>query len=186
MAALKEWAIVCQALADGKQTILLRKGGIMEYREGFTLKHDTFYLFPTYEHQNKDSIKQNYIDKLNQMLQSNTSDNAEYVDISLFAKVDFISEIKDDSVLDALEKYHIWNKHYIDIRKNYNPSKPLSLILLRIYKMANPLRVKNERSWAGCKSWIPLDIKSHEDNFIPVYDDQTFDQTKSEILEAVR
>ena len=42
MAALKEWAIVCKALEEGRQVLLLRKGGIMEYRQGFEVKHEQF------------------------------------------------------------------------------------------------------------------------------------------------
>jgi hypothetical protein len=36
MAALKEWAVVCKALEEGRQILLLRKGGIMEYKQGFS------------------------------------------------------------------------------------------------------------------------------------------------------
>ena len=60
VAALKEWAIVCKAAEDGKQVLLFRKGGIMEYRNGFELKHKNFFLFPTFEHQSLDSIRDEY------------------------------------------------------------------------------------------------------------------------------
>ena len=33
-AALKEWAIVCKALAEGRQILLIRKGGIEEIKGG--------------------------------------------------------------------------------------------------------------------------------------------------------
>ena len=46
--ALKEWAALVAAIGDGKQTILLRKGGI---REGpFKATASSFYLFPTAFH----------------------------------------------------------------------------------------------------------------------------------------
>ena len=48
MQALKEWAVVCRALEEGRQIVLLRKGGILEYRQSFKVKHDRFLLFPTY------------------------------------------------------------------------------------------------------------------------------------------
>src|SRR3990172_12782181 len=50
-AALKEWAVVCRALADGRQTLLIRKGGIEEIKDGFQVTHRDFWLFPTYVHQ---------------------------------------------------------------------------------------------------------------------------------------
>lgn len=47
----KEWALVCEALGNGTQSIILRKGGIAEGRDGFRFKHDEFLLFPTLFHE---------------------------------------------------------------------------------------------------------------------------------------
>ncbi|MFW6125399.1 MAG: DUF1802 family protein, partial [Pirellulales bacterium] len=54
--ALKEWAAVCRALEEGRQTLLLRKGGIHEEGGRFELAHHQFWLFPTYEHQRHDRL----------------------------------------------------------------------------------------------------------------------------------
>lgn len=56
LGALKEWAIVCRALESGNQILLFRKGGIMEFRNGFELKFKNFFLFPTFEHQGKSVV----------------------------------------------------------------------------------------------------------------------------------
>ena len=45
--AFKEWAVVCAALATGQQSLILRKGGIHEGRDGFRVEHREFWLFPT-------------------------------------------------------------------------------------------------------------------------------------------
>src|SRR3982750_2876088 len=47
----KEWALVCEALGRGEQSVLLRKGGIAEGRGGFGFRHDEFFLFPTFFHE---------------------------------------------------------------------------------------------------------------------------------------
>ena len=47
----KEWAVVCDALGRGEQTILLRKGGIAEGRNGFGFHHAEFFLIPTFFHE---------------------------------------------------------------------------------------------------------------------------------------
>ena len=52
--ALKEWAAVCRALEEGRQSVLLRKGGIIEETRDFALVERRFLLFPTYEHQDED------------------------------------------------------------------------------------------------------------------------------------
>ena len=46
----KEWAVVCEAMGRGRQSIILRKGGIAEGREGFSFKYPEFFLFPTWFH----------------------------------------------------------------------------------------------------------------------------------------
>ena len=37
--AFKEWAVVCRALTEGKQALILRKGGIAETGGRFQLEH---------------------------------------------------------------------------------------------------------------------------------------------------
>ena len=50
-AGFKEWAIVCEALGRGEQTVIVRKGGIAEGRDGFSFREREFYLFPTFFHE---------------------------------------------------------------------------------------------------------------------------------------
>src|SRR2546423_10206537 len=47
----KEWSLVCDALGRGRQSVILRKGGIAEGREGFSFRHREFFLFPTFFHE---------------------------------------------------------------------------------------------------------------------------------------
>jgi hypothetical protein len=44
----KEWTLICEALGNGSQSIILRKGGIAEGRAGFRFQHDEFFLFPPF------------------------------------------------------------------------------------------------------------------------------------------
>ena len=173
MIALKEWAIVCKALEDGKQMLLLRKGGIMEYRKGFEVKHNEFLLYPTFEHQSVESIKVEYKEKLKEILEKQNkynNNNRKEIDkdnknfntssnniIKLLAKVEDVIEISDKLILSELRDYHIWSDEYVTMRMNYNPSKPMSILLLRIYKLRKPLIVDINDTWAGCKSWIDIE-----------------------------
>ena len=176
MIALKEWAIVCKALEDGKQMLLLRKGGIMEYRKGFEVKHNEFLLYPTFEHQSVESIKVEYKEKLKEILEEQNkyyyyyNNNRKEIDkdnknfntssnniIKLLAKVEDVIEISDKLILSELRDYHIWSDEYVTMRMNYNPSKPMSILLLRIYKLRKPLIVDINDTWAGCKSWINIE-----------------------------
>ena len=66
--ALKEWAVTVQALAQGRQVLLLRKGGIHEEGKDFRVVHPEFLLYPTYEHQREDLLKPAAQPSLKQLL----------------------------------------------------------------------------------------------------------------------
>ena len=55
LSALKEWALVCKLLLEGRQAIMLRKGGIDE--KGFWVEADEFFLYPTYFHQMAEKVR---------------------------------------------------------------------------------------------------------------------------------
>jgi hypothetical protein len=191
-AALKEWAIICQALEEGRQVLLLRKGGIMEYREGFQVKHNKFFLYPTFEHQSIESIQPKYAQKLAMMLQEETDHSKVF--ITSYARALAVKQVKDGSLLSQLHKYHIWNERYVNVRMNYNPKKPMQVILLRVYKLQNPIEAEVRSEWLGCRSWIHIQSLPSEARFAdtsgsfdeqPVLDDSTFDKIASEIEEIL-
>ena len=55
--AFKEWAGVCAALAEGRQSLIVRKGGIAEGPRGFAPEHDVFWLYPTQVHQAEQGLR---------------------------------------------------------------------------------------------------------------------------------
>ncbi len=192
VAALKEWAIICKAAEDGKQVLLFRKGGIMEYRNGFELKHKNFFLFPTFEHQSMDSIQDEYKIELENMEKQyniknlnlsaeNKSDTAKNItNINLFVEITYFNEINDVNKLEKLEKFHIWNLDYVKMRFNYNPKKPLYLMLLRTYQLNDPIKVHNKSEWSGCKSWIQIDLKDNAlENYFINSSSENFEYLKS-------
>ena len=211
MITLKEWAIICKALEDGRQTLLLRKGGIMEYRKGFEVKHNEFLLYPTFEHQSLESIKVEYKEKLKEILEEQYKYTRKEIDknnknsdinntniIKLVAKVEDVVEISDKVTLSKLRDYHIWSDEYVMMRMNYNPSKPMSVLLLRIYKMKKPLIIDINDKWSGCKSWIDIgkdvDIQnSHEVEILgnekalidPVINDDIFYESVNKIRKVI-
>lgn len=160
MLALKEWSIVCKALEDGNQTILLRKGGILEYRKGFEIRQKSFLLFPTLEHQAEEYLQSKYLQTYDLLLRGNKSQDTHNKTNTLWvlARIEAIQEFHDHEMLPVLEKYHIWNKKYVNMRMNYNPKKPMNALLLRIYKLPQPISINVNPEWAGCKSWIDIDI----------------------------
>jgi hypothetical protein len=162
---------VCKAAEDGNQVLLFRKGGIMEYRNGFELKHKSFFLFPTFEHQSMESIRGEYKKEfenltkqheqkdLNSTVPNDSQIFPDTTTINSFVEISYFNEIKDINKLEKLEKFHIWNLDYVKMRFNYNPKKPLFLVLLRTYKLKDTIKIHNKPEWSGCKSWIQIDLK---------------------------
>jgi hypothetical protein len=160
MLALKEWSIICKALEDGNQTILLRKGGILEYKKGFEIRQKSFLLFPTLEHQAEQYLQSKYLQTYDLLLRGNKSQDIQNKTNTLWvlARIEAIQEFHDHEMLPILEKYHIWNEKYVNMRMNYNPKKPMNALLLRAYKLPQPISIDVNPEWAGCKSWIDIDI----------------------------
>ena len=146
-------------MEDGKQSILLRKGGILEYKEGFEISQKIFLVYPTLEHQSKEYLQQDYLQEFELLLEKDDP-NFEYKTntITILAQIEGIQEFNDESKLAKLEKYHIWNEKYVNMRMSYNPKKPMNALLLRIYKLPEPISVKVNPEWAGCKSWINIEL----------------------------
>ncbi|SRR5690606_2096289 len=180
MQALREWAVVCRALEEGRQVVLLRKGGILEYRQGFEVKHDRFFLFPTFEHQSKDHLQSDYANSLDDVLKDQPAPGKNR--ITSYAQAVEVKELTDRTAVHSLAKYHIWNESYVNARLDYNPKKPMSVILLRVFKLASPIMVDSKPEWAGCKSWIPLDLEARG---TPVLSDSQFEKIAAEVREVL-
>src|SRR5919202_4202365 len=54
--ALKEWAVLVDAMARGDVVAMVRKGGIREQRAGFAVRHDRFLLYPTFFHEKVEEL----------------------------------------------------------------------------------------------------------------------------------
>ncbi|HYF99007.1 MAG TPA: DUF1802 family protein [Candidatus Saccharimonadales bacterium] len=188
LGALKEWAIVCKAIEAGDQILLFRKGGIMEFRNGFELKFKNFFLFPTFEHQAKESIRPEYhmtLDKLEKDSYVKSNNNNQFsnnsTEITSFVEITHFNEVPNLDSLKELEQFHIWTDDYLKTRFNYNPKKPLYMLLLRAYKLNKPIQIVNKPQWVGCKSWIQIesqdpDLTLYFENHLP---DNPFEYLKS-------
>ena len=178
--ALKEWASVCSALEEGRQMILLRKGGILEAIGGFELEHPQFFLFPTYLHQNAQMLKEAERKRLVLMKE----EPAEIV-LSSAATVTEIIRLRDRAQMNRLGQEHIWTTPLIDMRFNYRPQNPLYLLLLRIYRLARPITIENTPEYAGCKSWVPLSEGLETVGAKPVLDPGDFESRRAGIKNSL-
>jgi hypothetical protein len=178
--ALKEWAVVCRALEQGRQTVLLRKGGIYEAAGEFEVENREFLLFPTYLHQNLKMLKESEHAGFEPR-----SAEPDQVTITAACVVTDIIELKSRPQVDAIDDEHVWTAPLIDMRFNYRPDNPLYLLLVRAHRLQKPVLLANTAAYAGCKSWVPLESPVDLDNALPVRDHVKYAMRRGSILERV-
>jgi hypothetical protein len=179
-AALKEWSTICGALESGRQIILLRKGGIYEAAGEFELENPQFLLFPTYLHQKPAMLKA----EAHGGVEAISAEPGE-ITLSAAGAVTDIVQLRSRGQMDAIDDEHLWTKPLIDMRFNYKPRNPLYLMFVRVYRLAQPVRIVNTPAYAGCKSWVPLDEAVATTGSVSVLDDARYDARRTKILNAI-
>ena len=184
--ALKEWKIAIQALEQGQTILLLRKGGIREQGGKFNVAQDKILLYPTFEHQQPTLLKPEYA---NQVQLVSSGWHPQTVKISSFAEItDILSwnNSQDQSLIDALMPFHIWNEVFVRDRLQFKPQQPLYILLLRTYKLPKVYEIPYDSSYGGCRSWIELQENIPLDNMIPVLTQENYDQQVSTIYNILQ
>lgn len=182
--ALKEWAVAIKALLEGKQILIMRKGGIVEETRDFQLESQSFYLYPTYEHQKKELIKEPNRADIDATLTGWSSENKD-VAIEAYAEVIEDIEIYDQEELNRLSGLHIWTDQFAEERLKWKRKNPLHVLLLKVYKLEQPVRIPILEDYIGCKSWIRIGTEMPDAAMAPVLDDKTLDRQRTAVHEAL-
>ncbi|WP_256756672.1 DUF1802 family protein [Cohnella sp. WQ 127256] len=154
--ALREWAVAVKALEEGRQVIVLRKGGIAEETKEFKLESPKFYLFPSFEHQRSNLVKPEVSDLVS-LTAAEAAELTDEVRITSYAEVIEDIEITDVETLRKLDNLHIWTEDYAEERLKWKKTKPLHVLILRVYKLETPQIIPMRESYGGCKSWHELE-----------------------------
>ena len=152
--ALKEWAAAVHALLDGRQTVLLRKGGIHEKR--FSLRGSRFVVFPTVAHSHAESTRPEHAELLALGL-PDVAESSVTVRVDLEV-VEAIAVHRPERIAE-LEPFHIWTTD--SVRRNridFRPRRELTAIVVRARPLALPVEVPLTAEYGGCRSWVELDV----------------------------
>lgn len=142
---LREWQSVCDAVAHGQNHLLIRKGGIAEGRDGFQVRKNFFGLLPTLFHQVKSHAPH-----------ANAPEPPRTVDL-LCQLVDAWS-VPSTTDLSSVASFHRYEHDQLSARQNYKTDRPLSLILVRAFRLRQPLEIAAGEVKAACRSWIDLPL----------------------------
>jgi hypothetical protein len=176
--ALKEWAVAVDALEQGKTIMLLRKGGIHERGGRFQVAHDQVLLYPTHEHQQPFLLKSEYTEQVTPVT---SGWHPETIRIGSFARITDILLVSEETIVNALLPFHIWNEQFISDRLKWKPRQPLYILLLRAYKLAQKQMIPYSSTYGGCKSWIDLAQPIAINESVSVFQDATYNQIVEEI-----
>ena len=177
--ALKEWAVTVRAMAQGDQVLLLRKGGIHEDGKDFRVIHREFLFYPTYLHQKEELLQPTHQPALRKMLEQ--PQHNDRITFSHWAKAEEVLEISDQEKVDDLEAHYIWTTAYAQSRLHWKPMLPLSVLLLRVYKLEQPVTVPYLPEYGGCTSWVEVLSDVSLGRMEPVLEDSEFQRRVDDI-----
>ena len=145
--AFKEWARVCDALASGRQSLILRKGGVAEGPGGFRPDHSAFWLYPTHVHEAEQGLRTKAAPR---------PEAPGIVEIDTLAVVEWTGRVERADQLAALTRFHDWTDETILKRFHYR-SPGLWALAVRVFHRPEPHRVAVTAAQLGCKTWVPLE-----------------------------
>lgn len=180
--AFKEWAVVCMALERGRQSVLLRKGGLREDDGAFRIDQQQFLLMPTYEHQRPDWLEPEHAPLI---ADSDVSEpHAASIRISAWAVVARVFRVETDEAAHRLGNLMVTNDVFVQSRLEFNPYDPLYALALRVYRLPEPVWVAASPAYGGCRSWITLDQGIDVRGSVPTLSEAVFDATLRNIESA--
>jgi hypothetical protein len=175
--AFKEWALVCEALGSGGQSVIIRKGGIAEGRAGFTFKHENFFLFPTWFHEQ--------LGMTNLPVETVVPEApGEELEIRFAATVEWTRLVSDLDLVNKLREFHILQDKVVKERFNYDDVRGVHVAFVRVYRLDPPARLANDKKFGGCRSWIEIpDIDDHA--LVSVISDEEHERRKRLLIELL-
>jgi hypothetical protein len=181
--AFKEWAVICDALARGRQVLILRKGGLQEDEGVFRPDYDRFLLYPTFSHQALESVIPEARETMRHLLAA--PPRPDQVRITHFAEVHSVFRIESIEALHALRDYHIWAEPVVEERFHRWREDMVHALIVRVYALPGPAVLRVHSSYAGCKTWVELTQDVDTQGAVPVLNDVDFDTRACAIRIAV-
>ena len=153
--ALKEWAVLVDAMARGDIVAMVRKGGIREKRAGFEVRHDRFLLYPTFFHENATDLAVRFHPMLASAQGRRPAPGC--VRITHLAESVAVWNVTDPALLPAIEHEHGLAPSAVLSRFHYRGSPSVRVVATRILALPKPAEIPEAKRYAGCVSWLELD-----------------------------
>lgn len=171
--AFKEWASICHAISEGRQSLIFRKGGIAEDSGSFRPEHPAFWLYPTAFHQPDPGYDRPEPDR-----------PPGSISLGTLAVVDVVAWANDLARLAALRPLHTWEAEVV--HKKFHYRKPgLWVLGVRAFARAEPWRLPADPRYDGCKTWVELNLQLSCEGLVPVLGEPEHARRMGEIRSAL-
>ena len=180
--ALKEWAVLCDAMARGDIVAMVRKGGVREQRSGFAVRHDRFLLYPTFFHARESELAPRFRESLSA---DAPQPGSGVVRLSLVADVAAVWHVDDLDRLRAIEQEHGLAWSAVESRFNYRGVPGVQVVAVRVSRLAAAAELPEVRRYAGCVSWVELDDDVDVSVASPAVEPSTFDARLARLQSAL-
>ena len=136
----------------------------MNLRSTSSSNYQRFFLYPTFDHQRTDLVRESHRPELARALEEGVWSDGEphpqalhrgeplnqpdRVRIRAWAEVADHFTITDRRALDALSPFYVWTTDYAEKRLAWKRRHPLHVILLRTYRIPRPVTVKVRDEYA--------------------------------------
>lgn len=179
--ALKEWSAAVHALLQGRQTVLLRKGGIGEKR--FDLAAGEFLLFPTVAHSHAERVRPEHQVLLEPAAEDSTDD---HITVRAAAKVVAALSVNRPDGLPEIEDLHIWTAESVRAdRLDFRPRHKLAVLVVSACPLAEPLRLPRTPDYGGCTSWVQLPLPVEPGLAAPVHSEAALAKVAARVRAAI-
>lgn len=170
--ALKEWAVLERTMGEGRIIAMVRKGGIRERRAGFVVRHDRFFLYPTYFHEKEAELAERF----RPMLADSDSRRPRegHIRIELVCDVARVWKVEELARLAPIAEEHGLAPGAVASRFHYRNEPGVQVVAVRVSRLRSPVEIPEVRRYLGCVSWVELDDGIDTDGAMPVVSDAEF------------
>jgi hypothetical protein len=169
--ALKEWDVVVAALEQGRQALLVRKGGLDDPEQRIPLPRGRFWLYPTLFHARGVFLKPELHSLLVPGMHRAPRQSARLLPrpeghprpvspghVALRAVAEIVEAVEAPSLesLHHLSERTVWTDKYLTLRYKWRPQDRPLVLVLRVAALPAVVEVEERAEYGGCRSWLEL------------------------------
>ena len=181
--ALKEWAVLVDAMARGDIVAMVRKGGIREQRAGFSVRHDRFLLYPTFFHERVEELAPRF---RAQLAAAHAAQPAQGV-----IRLEYVADVVGAWSVSELERLRAIEGEYglawsaVESRFQYRGKPGVQVIAVRVARLGAAVEIPEAHRYQGCVSWVELDAPVNVGGATAVVDAATLTARVARLAESL-